>query len=243
MLNFLLIILLISSACTFALPEAGGTSSDSLATVLSSRLMGVARRKNNKTIRVQTGQSIQAAIESAPRGSRIVVDPGNYTEQLLVKTDGISLIGNGVTLTPPGSPIENECTGFAGPNADNTSSQAGICVAGNGLDLSDFVAEHKHVNAVQTTVKGVTITGFTVSGFSGFNILVIGGENVNVCSNKLLDGPKYGFLTAGSKNTKVSDNVITSTIPGFYTIGLCMDDFSKVKVSKNKISTYYIGLW
>ena len=92
-------------------------------------------------------------------------------------------------------------------------------------------------------VKAVSISGFTVSGFSGFNILVIGGENVEVCSNKLLDGPKYGFLTAGSKNTKVSNNVITSTIPGFHFIGLCMDNFSKVKVSKNKISTYFIGLW
>jgi len=149
-------------------------------------------------------------------------------------------------LTPQDPPVENECTGFAGPvnpPNDTTPSQAGICVAGSGLDLSDFVAEHKRVNSVQTPVEGVTISGFTISGFSGFNILVIGGENVEVCSNKLLDGPKYGFLTAGSKNTKVSNNEVTSTLPGFYFIGICMDNLSKVKVSKNKISTYYIGLW
>jgi hypothetical protein len=205
--------------------------------------MGIAKRGNATIIRVQAGQSIQAAINSAPRSSRIVVDPSNYAEQLLVKTEGITLIGNGVTLTPPDSPVENECTGFAGPNADNTSSQAGICVAGIGLDLSDFVAEHKRVNAVQAPIRGVTITGFTVSGFSGFNILVIGGEDVDVCSNRLLDGPKYGFLTAGSKDTKVTSNEITSTVSGFHFIGLCMDNFSKVKVSKNRISTYYIGLW
>jgi polygalacturonase len=164
----------------------------------------------------------------------------------LIKTDGISLIGHGVTLSPQEPSVENECTGFAGPinpPADNTPTQAGICVAGSGLDLTDFVAEHKRVIAVQTPVKGVTISGFTVSGFSGFNILVVGGENVEVCSNKLLDGPKYGFLTAGSKNTKVSNNEITSTLPGFHFIGLCMDNFSNVKVSKNKISTYFIGLW
>lgn len=164
----------------------------------------------------------------------------------MIKTDGISLVGNGVTLTPPEPAVENECTNFAGPispPADTRPSQAGICVAGSGLDLSDFINEHKRVNAVQKPVKGVSISGFTVDGFSGFNILVIGGENVEVCSNKLLDGPKYGFLTAGSKNTKVSNNEITSTIPGFHFIGLCMDNFSKVKVSKNKISTYYIGLW
>jgi len=208
--------------------------------------MSTARQGNDKTIRVQAGQSIQAAINTAPRGSRIFVDPGTYAEQLLIKTDGISLIGYGVTLKPQEPPVENECTNFAGPvdpSVDNAPTQAGICVAGSGLKLSDFVVEHKRVIAVQTPVKGVTVSGFTVSGFSGFNILIIGGENIEVCSNKLLDGPKYGFLTAGSKNTKVSNNEITSTLPGFHFIGLCMDNFSKVKVSKNKISTYFIGLW
>lgn len=192
---------------------------------------------------MRAGRSIQAAIKSAPRGSRIVVDPGTYAENLLITTDGISLVGKGVTLVSPGSFVNNDCTGFAGPNEDGTPSQAGICVAGRGLDLSDFTTEHKLVKAVRTPVKGVSITGFTVKGFSGFNILVIGGENVDVCSNKLLDGPKYGFLTAGSKDTKVSDNEVTSTSPGFYFIGICMDNFSKLKVSRNKVSTYYIGLW
>jgi hypothetical protein len=156
-------------------------------------LLSTARRGSDKTIRVRAGQSIQAAIDAAIRDSRIVVDPGTYAEQLLIKTDGISLVGSGVTLTPQEPPIENECTGFAGlinPPIDNTTTQAGICVAGSGLDLTDFVTEHKRVKAVQTPVKGVTISGFTVSVFSGFNIFVIGGENFEVCSNKLLDGPK-----------------------------------------------------
>lgn len=149
-------------------------------------------------------------------------------------------------MTPQDPPVTNDCTDFAGPinpPPDTTPSQAGICVAGSGLDLADFVGEHRRVRAVQKPVKGVTISGFTVSGFSGVNILVLGGENVEVCGNKLLNGPKYGFLTAGSRDTKVSDNEITSTIPNFYLIGLCMDNFSKVKVSKNKIWSYYIGLW
>lgn len=127
----------------------------------------------------------------------------------MIKTDGITLIGKGVTLTPQDPPVDNECTGFAGPINPppvTTPSQAGICVAGSGLDLADFVSEHKRVNSVKRPVKGVTISGFTVSGFSGINILVLGGENVEVCGNKLLNGPKYGFLTAGSRNTKVSNN-------------------------------------
>jgi polygalacturonase len=72
----------------------------------------------------------------------------------------------------------------------------------------------------------------------------VGGQNVNVYGNTLLDGPKYGFLTAGSRNTKVSDNKISwTTPPGLGFIGICMDNISNVKISKNKISSYYIGLW
>lgn len=144
---------------------------------------------------------------------------------------------------PPENPVKNECTNFAGPiNAtiDDTPSQAGICVTGSGLSLSEFVIEHKKVNSVRTPVQGVSISGLTVSGFSGFNILVLGAENTNIAFNTLLEGPKYGFLTAGSLNTKVSNNVINTSFGGF--IGLCMDNFSKVRVTNNKISFYAIGL-
>lgn len=163
---------------------------------------------------------------------------------MTIKTDGITLVGEGtVILEPPENPVENECTNFAGPidpTVDDTPSQAGICVTGSGLSLSDFIVEHRRVNSVRRPVKGVSISGITVQGFSGFNILVIGAEDADVHDNTLRDGPKYGFLTAGSRNTKVSRNVVTTSAGGF--VGICMDNFSKVKIAKNKVSIYYIGL-
>jgi nitrous oxidase accessory protein NosD len=202
-----------------------------------------AHRGNSKTIRVRPDQSIQGAIASAPRGSRIIVAAGEYKEQLTIKTNDITLIGEeGATLIPPDVPVNNECTNFAGLNADNTPSQAGICIAGAGLTLGDFVTEHVQVRSVQKPVRGVKVSGFTVKDFSGFNILVLGAENTEICDNKLLDSPKYGFLTAGSVNTKVTDNEIGSTRPGNRFISFCMDNLSKVKVIKNKISNYFIGL-
>jgi len=198
---------------------------------------------HGKTIRVKQGQSIQMAIKSAPRGSRIIVEAGEYKEQLTIKTNDITLIGeSGAALVPPDLPVDNECTSFAGPNDDKTPSQAGICIAGAGLDLENFVSEHTRVKSVQRPVRGVKVSGFTVKGFSGFNILVIGAKDTEICGNKLLDSPKYGFLTAGSTNTKVLENEIGSTRPGFRLIGLCMDNFSKVKVVGNRISDYFIGL-
>jgi nitrous oxidase accessory protein NosD len=108
--------------------------------------------------------------------------------------------------------------------------------------LEPFVGEHVRVKAVRKPVRGVRVSGFTVSGFSGFNILVVGAENTEISENKLLDSPKYGFLTAGSINTRVSGNEIGSTQAANRFIGLCMDNFSKVRVVGNRISNYFIGL-
>jgi pectin methylesterase-like acyl-CoA thioesterase len=76
------------------------------------------------TIQVQSGQSIQAAIHAAHTGDKIVVGAGNYAEQLTIKKDGITLIGQGAVLAPPATPLDNACSGLAGPD-----TQAGICVA------------------------------------------------------------------------------------------------------------------
>lgn len=179
--------------------------------------------------------SIQKAIDKASRGTRIVVEAGTYAEQITIRTDGITLIGKGAILTPPEHPVKNPCSGFAGPD-----SQAGICIAGKGIKTSDFKVEHKKVLSVRKPVCDVSVTGFQVQGFKGFNILVIGADNAYVHHNKLKDGGAYGFLTAGSTNTHVSANEITSAQTSF--IGLCMDNFSRVKVTENKIDNYYIGL-
>jgi nitrous oxidase accessory protein NosD len=244
MRSFILTALLIAFTRASALPEAEGTmpgADNSNRFELTIPLAALGGR--GKTIRVRPNQSIQRAIASAPRGSRIIIAPGEYKEQLTIKTNDMTLIGEkGATILPPDVPVNNECTDFAGPNADGTPSQAGICITGAGLDLEDFVTEHARVKSVQKPIRGVKVSGFTVKDFSGFNILVLGAENTEICDNKLLDSPKYGFLTAGSVNTKVTDNEIGSTRPENRFIGLCMDNFSKVKVIKNKISNYFIGL-
>jgi pectin methylesterase-like acyl-CoA thioesterase len=69
------------------------------------------------------GQSIHSVIDEARSGDHIFVPAGTYTEQLTIKTDGISLIGVGAILTPPATPISNTCSGLAGPE-----TEAGICV-------------------------------------------------------------------------------------------------------------------
>jgi hypothetical protein len=74
------------------------------------------------------------------------------------------------------------------------SSQADICITGAGLDLGDFVTENVRVKSVKRPVRGIQVSGFTVKDFSGFDVLVVCGEDTEICDDKLLDSPKYGFL-------------------------------------------------
>ena len=92
------------------------------------------------TTHVQSGQSIQAAIDAAHPGECIIVHAGTYAEQLTIECDDINLVGLGAILVPPSSPIQNTCSGLAGPD-----TEAGICVTGQNIELAPFVTEHRKV--------------------------------------------------------------------------------------------------
>ncbi|WKT53885.1 Parallel beta-helix repeat [Fusarium oxysporum f. sp. vasinfectum] len=125
-------------------------------------------------------------------------------------------------------------------NEKGVDTDAGICIAVYNVKKAPFQAEHARAVSVGKPVKGVSVTGFDVRGFSGVNVVVIGAKNTNVYKNKLTDAPAYGALTLGSYNTVFSENIITTTQGGF--IGICMDNYSDVLTKKNEISKVFIGL-
>ncbi|CZR59897.1 uncharacterized protein PAC_09791 [Phialocephala subalpina] len=198
---------------------------------------------HGSTIHVSPGQSltIQAAIDSARGGDKIVVEAGTYSEQLTISTNGITIVGHNATIVPPSIPVTNTCSDLAGPG-----TQAGICITGSEVvlqDLKDFDGEHLKVISVGKLVKDTTVTGFTVNGFSGLNIAVVGAQDASVSRNTVSSSAQYGILTVGSKNSNIKHNTVFST-PGFpfYFIGICMDDVSAVTIAHNDISGYFIGL-
>jgi nitrous oxidase accessory protein NosD len=196
---------------------------------------------HGRTIHVKPGQKIQQAIKKASPGDRIVVAGGEYSEQLVIDKDGIRLEGHGATLKSPDPKYlkKNACTGLT-QDPQKNELQAGICITGYKVKTDDFVTEHKIVTSVGRPVKGVSVTGFTVQGFSGINIAILGAKNTYITNNKLVDGGAYGALTLGSINTVFYDNVVTTTKGGF--IAICMDNKSDVFTKKNDISNHLIGL-
>jgi nitrous oxidase accessory protein NosD len=190
---------------------------------------------SGNTVHVKSGASIQAVLDNANSGDTIIVEAGTYAEQLSVTTSGITLKGNNAVIVPPSTPVTNPCTDLAGP-----TTQAGICIAGSDIVYIDqpFDGEHKKVQSVGKFVKDVKVSGFTVNGFSGLNIAILGAQNADIRDNSVSAGPQYGILTVGSKSTEIRHNTV---LPGGF-IGICMDDLSDVEIARNDISGYYIGL-
>jgi hypothetical protein len=201
----------------------------------STLLLGLATC-HDTTHTVKAGQSIQAAINDAQPGDHIVVEAGNYTEQVAITKDNIQLSAKqGVTILPPSVPTSNSCSGLAGPG-----SEAGICIAGADIVFGELeMPGHRKVTSVGKYVENVKVEGFAVIGF-GLNIAILGAKDADVRKNTVSDGGWYGILTVGSISSLVTRNTIKTS--GVFFIGICMDDKSDVHVTQNVISDYFIGL-
>ncbi|CAO2655758.1 Nn.00g045610.m01.CDS01 [Neocucurbitaria sp. VM-36] len=210
-----------------------------VAPVFSSPTPGGGGSDCNKT--VKPGQSIQKAINNARPGDKITVEAGTYAEQLTITKSDITLIGKNAVLVPPKTFTKNLCSGlnkdFAG-----IDTEAGICIHGKNVQLAEFKQEHRKFISAGEYVKNVAVTGFKVKGFSGENIAVVAGKNVQVTKNKLIDGSQYGFLTVGSKNTLAEANTVESSTAAVLFIAMCMDDQSDARFKENDISGYIIAL-
>jgi hypothetical protein len=169
-----------------------------------------------------------------------------YAEQLPISTSGITLIGDNAIVVSPSTLVTNDCTGLAGPASGKVPiTQAGICIIGSNIvlqDLAGFYGEHRKVISVGQRVKETYLKGFTVNGFSGLNIAVVGAQNACVTENSVSSGALYGILTVDSKNSDIGQSTILSTpsLYHFYFIGICMDDMSTATTAPhNDISRYF----
>ena len=199
--------------------------------LLVAGVVGVTARAgaNDPTVVVvESGQSIQAAIDAAHQHTTIVVRPGTYAENLLITTDRITLLGQGATLVPPATPGPGTLCDFGGPEATN-----GICAAG-GFDASDPNAPPK----VTDYLTDVTITGFTVQGFPGSGIIFLGARNPVVTQNTTADNGGYGIARFFSKDGQILGN----TASGSAEAGIYVGDSpnARVLVSGNKATDNHL---
>jgi hypothetical protein len=148
----------------------------------------------SKTIQVNPGDSIQAAIDAAHPGDTINVAAGTYPGELLISKDRINLVGHGATLTP------------------------GAGVFGNGITVADadFSGPTPVINHI---VTGVSISGFTIDGqgTQGIGVFVFGASNTSLTNDVAINNFDYGFFAnTSSGTTEANDSASGGGEAGFY---------------------------
>jgi hypothetical protein len=145
-------------------------------------------------IRVSPGESIQAAINKADEGDTVKLAPGTYTENVQIKTEGITLKGAGpdeTTIEPPASfaPVDPVCHGEGGPGAP------GVCVTEATDPTAPPTLEDVHI-------KSLKVTGFPISGILFFGTI---DQRVN---DVLAEGNQgYGIAAFNTTGGRYWDNV------------------------------------
>ena len=170
-----------------------------VAVVLTSTASGRATR----TIVVGPGQSIQAAVDLASPGDRILVQPGTYTEAgrpcptepavscaVVVNKDNIDLVAQGSAAHP----VILESTG---------SQDQGFAVAktGGSACLSD----------PSERIEGSLISGFTVQGFVGSGVHLYCADDWRVTGVTAIDNYEYGIFPSHSGPGRVDHSTATGS--------------------------------
>lgn len=153
---------------------------------------------------VNGGDSIQSAIDNAAEGSTIIVESGNYSEDLVINKQ-LSIIGNNAVLK------SNKIAFNILPTANNTS------ISGFDISVSDINGTGIFVNASNCKFTDNKISGGNMGIASYFNLAFLNTTNleVDMISNiSILRNNISNVATAGisinAYNPVVSKNRVTN---------------------------------
>jgi nitrous oxidase accessory protein NosD len=146
--------------------------------------------------------SIQSAIDAAAPGDTIVVR-GTHRENLVIGKDGITLRGVDAVLLPPAVPAANACFD---PSVEGESVH-GICVSGD----IDF-----ETGEIARYVRHVTVTGFTVRGFTGNGITAAAARDATLSGNVVEGNGDGGLAAIGSTGVRIQANRTAGNRFGIY---------------------------
>lgn len=167
------------------------------------------------------GDSIQAAVDAASPGDKIIVTPGVYygpanaRRAVRIKMDGIRLIGQ-----PDG---DNKV--ILRPNPDG-SNEDGILVEPEGGSACDCV------------IEGSRIQGITVEGFPGNGIKVEFVNNFKILDNESINNLENGIQPELSANGLVKNNLSYGSLDS----AMWIEGGTNVRVIGNVLHSSTTGL-
>jgi cytochrome c peroxidase len=197
-----------------------------------SLLTGMAAVASAHQIQVLPGHSIQAAVDRARPGDRVVVFPGVYHEAgrpcpddpskncaVVVEHDGIALIG----ASRPGHPVVLENAG---------SQDDGIAVGHQGAKGSQCLADRSQ------RIAGAAVAGFTVTGFARNGILLFCVDNWTVAENLTENNGLYGIFPSHSGTGTLHHNVATGAHDTGIYVGQSHDVLETDNVAHDNVSGF-----
>jgi hypothetical protein len=147
---------------------------------------------------VQSGESIMAAVERARPGSQVIVEPGEYREQLRLKDNVriVSRIPRGATIRLPATASEAEPAIFA----------AGL----TGVELVGFriVGDAATPLGVGVFVRdsGISIVDVEIRGATRVAIDISGGSLTGLVGNDIHDNPGAALAIRTGATPRISQN-------------------------------------
>jgi nitrous oxidase accessory protein NosD len=183
-----------------------------------------------RTLRVHAGESIQAAVDQATPGTRILVEPGIYHEPgplraVTITKEGIQLIG----LGRKGEAVVLEQTG---------AQQHGIWVSpANSTDPADD--ELPPCGASGQRLRGFQLRKFTVQGFDGFGVYLACVDHFVIDHNTARLNGTYSIFPGRSSHGRITANVASDTRSDAC---IYVGQSERVLMAHNRASGCVIGL-
>ncbi len=174
------------------------------------------------SVTVKPGQSIQAAVDAAAPGDTINVLPGDYTEPGTVASNSRLVavrITKPLNLIAQSNPPDAKVRILPGPGQTD-----GILV--------------EPTNPGDPEINGVTVTGFTVQGFSNNGIWLRYVNNFDIENNESIDNLENGIWPTLSANGLVKKNVAY----GSQDSALWVEGSQNVRVLDNDLHSSPTGL-
>ena len=188
-----------------------------------------------RTITVQPGESIRAAIEQASPGDRVQVLPGTYREglpgelnALTIHQGGLELVG----LSLPNRPVVLE-------NAGGQSFGIWVSPPDSSGPVAESDTEHPPCGLAGTTVRGFSLSGFTVRGFARHGVHLACVDGFALSDNVADANGEYGLFPVVSRNGSISGNEVMNTQTD---AGIYVGQSENVRIGENHVHDNLLGI-
>ncbi|RXA17410.1 cell surface protein [Methanosarcina sp. MSH10X1] len=203
-------------------------------------------------ILVQPGESIQAAVNNTSSGDVIIVKPGNYTENIVIGTQNLTIMSDSgnpedtvITANNPGANVfriwanNTTISGFKVRSAQH-ARVTGIYLTGcSYCDICNNDLSENYLGLYLSNSKNNTISDNKMNLSGKYGVQLMHSEG-NVLSNNSVDSNHHGVVLENN----CSDNNLTGNLVGsnagfgFYLINSSSNNLSNNTISRNDMGIY-----